>query len=811
MRRAAGLAFLAWATLVLGRYAWGVTTAPPPSMKAAVSPYPSLWLLMTLAVVGAAGTVTFSAHTWGRPVAAYWRYTRNGLGIAMLVAIALGLRYHPGESALGALHDLAADDSMLLSGGTLFLAHGLATYIMVRGLLCLDALEVSLRPGVVLGGGASLVIILMASALLTVRALRWILLDGWLIGDAILARFFPAKRLLSHERTLLALGLGFGVLAQVLFFVGIAGLLYRGPILTGLAVITILRRRRIIQTMQSLRAAWCDLDQRLCVDGMIAILGGLTFAVALVNFTAALAPELQSDAIGIHLALPKLWIQTHRLQTLDRINHTYWTMHNLHMLYTLGMLVHGATVAKLLHYSFGLLDLGMIYALGRRVADWRAGAVAAVVFYSASIVWWESGTAYVDLAYVFYVLAAVLSLVVWLDVGQRRLLVLTGIMGGLGAGVKVLGGLVFIPVAIVVALYHLRRSGLHLRAVIVDEVVLAGVGLLSNLTWLAFAELQGGPNRVWPAIARLLHLATRVEQVPIAPGTAHFGIGTDWMSLLRIPWALTFQPERFGEVGGLGLALLVLGIALVLRPRIHGYEGYLLVVCLVLSYLWAVTRQNIRYALPVIALWSVLAAAAFVRLTDEGQDSATAHGIRWSLATLVTVSVVSGFQIWNYAGQSSPGFPYKVVFGFESERAYLSHRYPLYDSIAYLNRTYGNQAHVLAPFNRDNFYPQFPLDSWAHATLGPYIGQLFQSRSPTTFRQMLRAKGFTHLIMDQPAVLRMMLQTEQRQGTPLDIHWLDRALSLEFAAHGMYVYRVPAVGDHGRSQNTGVLAHQLGR
>lgn len=817
LRRGAGLAFLAWAAFVLGKYLWSVVTDPPPSMRAAVVPYPHLWLLMILAVVGAAATVSLSLHTWRRPVAVRWRYASNALGVTALVTIALGLRYHPGDSALGALQDLAADDSMLLSSATLFLALGLATYFLVRRLLGLGPLEVPLRWVVTGIGGAYLLVILLAQVVFPVLGLLWILLAGWLIGDAILARFFPVRHLLSHERILLALGLGLGGIAQALFFPGIAGLLYKWPVLLALAVIALLRWGRIVQAARSLQAVWRDMDQRLRIDGVLAILGALTFVVALINFIAALAPELQSDAIGMHLALPKLWIQTYRLQTLDRINRTYWTMHNLHMLYTLGMWIHGPVVAKLLHYTFGLLDLGLIYALGRRLINRWAGVLAAVVFYSSSIVWWESGTAYVDLAYVFYVLATVLSLLVWLDWGDQRLLVLAGIMGGLGTGVKVLGGLVFIPALLVVALRHLRWLSSHLKALVVDGLVLVGAGLISNATWWAFAEFHSDTNRFWPAIAALLKLTSRVEQVPIAPGTAHFGIGTDWASLLRLPWALSFQPERFGEVGTLGVGLLVLGVALILRPRFHGREGYLFLICLVLSYSWAVTRQNIRYALPMIALWSIVAAAAFVRLTDWIQSDSPAvlrdhetageherrsasggrrsifpvRGLRWSLALLVAVNVVFGFQIWSYAGQSSPGFPYLVVFGFESERAYLSRRYPLYDSIAYLNERYGDQVQVLAPFNRDNFYPEFVLESWAHATLGPYIDELLRIRSPEAFRQMLRARGYTHFILDETFAVRMMPQPERRTGTPLDTQWLDRVLSLEFVANGVYVYRVP--------------------
>lgn len=797
-RWVAGLVFLAWTAIVLGKYIHDVAVDPPPSMVAAVVPYPHLWLLMILAAVGVAGTVTVFIHTWGRPISDRWRYARLVLGMGAVIAVVLGLRYHPGDSAFDALGDLAADDSMLLSGGTLFLALGLATYFGVRRLLGLGPLEVSLRTIVVAVGGAFLFITVLAGAVIPVLGVLWICLAGWLIGDAILNRFFPVDHLPSHERTLLALGLGLGVMAQALFFPGIAGLLYKWPILTALATVTLLRWRRIVQAVQTLQVVWHDLDRLVHIDGVIAILGGLTVVVALVNFIAALAPEFQSDAVGMHLALPKLWIQTHRLQTLDRISPAYWTMHNLHMLYTVGMLIHSAMVAKPLHYSFGLLDLGLIYGLGRRIGDQRAGLFGAIVFYvgSTATVWWESGTTFVDLAYTFYTVATVLCLMTWLDTGQRRLLVLTGMMGGLGAGVKVLGGLVFFPALIVVALYHLCQPCSRLGALVVDEVVLAGAGLLSNSTWLAFAELNDGTSRFWPALTRLLRLTTQVELAPITlTTTGRFGIGTNLTTLLQLPWLLTFQPELFRGIAHFGPALLVLGITLLLRPQLRYRNGYLLIICLTLSYLWAVTGRNLRYALPVIALWSILSVAVFVCLIDGTRSTTFAQGIRWSFAATVMMGTILGFQFWHYSGQSSPGFPYLVVFGLESEKEYLSHHYRLFESIAYLNESYGDEAHVLAPFNRDNFYPQFILESWAHATLQPYIRELFQSRSPTALRQRLRAMGFTHLVMDQADARRARSLSKQRQGTPADSDWLDQALPLEFAAYGMYVYRVPAADE----------------
>jgi len=793
LRWGAGLAFALWACFVLVRFVETIHSQVAPWTREWIYLRWPYWLGAVALVVTTLILSSLTVSLITRPSPQRHKRVTIGLVISISATAMLLLLRAWRTEVLDPVIRSAPPDAVILFAIIALLILGILIFLAVwRGVRTDD---MSWSGQVIVGTVAFLfaVITFFARAWSEVLTLFWMITVAWIIGRYLLVRVMRVQDLTHLEELLFAVGLGFGALSLGMFFLGILGLWHPWVVFLLFGLLTFVGRHQLLHGAKALSQAWAQADEPRRCRAVPCILGSVVVLMAIVNFVAALAPELGSDALGLHLALPVIYARTHRLSPVPWLAPSYWPMLNGAMLYTLATLLLSPGVAKLLHYTFGLLDVALLFCLGRRLGGTRVGFLASFIFYSFSIVWVESGTVHIDLAFVFYTVLMIFAVLLWTESSQRRWLIIAGVLGGVGTGVKLLAGFAFVPAALIVGIDHLAQRTRRLPALIIDGACLAAVGFAGTAIWFVYAKVYGGPFSLFPSIARLARLATQVEKAPIDISRGYFGVGYDPWTMMKLPWTLTFHPEKFSEIGTYGLTLLVLAIALILRPRIRGREGYLLLSCFVLSYLWAVTRQNIRYGMPTAALWAIAVSNGFVRLMDWlGRGKLRILG-EWSCVAVGIGSVIFGLNSWYYNGTSGTGFPYKVVFGWEPVNTYIAKHYPIYDSILFLNRTYGPNANVLAPLSRDGFYAQFPLHSEVTdiSALLPSIAAVYDARSPHELRRSLIQGSFTHLMLDDNKVLLKYPTFAQRQNSWMDHSLLNRALVLEYASRGVYVYRVP--------------------
>jgi hypothetical protein len=124
---------------------------------------------------------------------------------------------------------------------------------------------------------------------------------------------------------------------------------------------------------------------------------------ALINLIGALGPELGFDALWYHLTLPKIWLSEHLIRYLPGAVYKYSVMPKLtETLYAAAISLGNNTLAKLIHYLFGLLILIPLYELSRKFLNRTFSLLVLLFFYTNLIVGWESTTAYVDLVRTFF-------------------------------------------------------------------------------------------------------------------------------------------------------------------------------------------------------------------------------------------------------------------------------------------------------------------------------------------------------------------------------------------------------------------------
>ncbi len=213
------------------------------------------------------------------------------------------------------------------------------------------------------------------------------------------------------------------------------------------------------------------------------------------------------------------------------------------MLYSLGLETVGEASPRLFHLSMALASSGLVFLLGRKLINGRAGLVAAMLFFSLPVVAYEGATAYIDLFVTAYTTAAAYALVSWyLEGGENRWLVVFGVFAGLAIGMKLTAA----PV-VAVMLLAILGVGLigHPRPRLKMFALVSGIVLLLSAPWFIRDWLWTGdpffPYGQWLWVKIFPSLSPSV----VVPSPSVGSLRETALRLLRYPLDLVFDSRRY--------------------------------------------------------------------------------------------------------------------------------------------------------------------------------------------------------------------------------------------------------------------------
>jgi hypothetical protein len=275
-----------------------------------------------------------------------------------------------------------------------------------------------------------------------------------------------------------ALSVLLGIYSYSIFSLGLSGLLTRNNII-GLTVSWLLIS--LFYFKDKIKIHFIKLNKF-----EIFIISVITLQ-ALINLIGTLGPELGFDALWYHLTLPKIWLSEHFIRFLPGAVYQYSVMPKLtETLYTAAISLGSETVAKLIHYTFGLLILVPLYQLSRRFLNRTYSLLVLMLFYSNLIVGWESVTAYVDLARTFFEILALKLL-------YEDKIVRSGITLGLAITVKLIA-LGSLPIYVILLFLNKKSFSVILRFIFFS--------LLIPLPWFIFSFINTG-NPFYPLLSSM--------------------------------------------------------------------------------------------------------------------------------------------------------------------------------------------------------------------------------------------------------------------------------------------------------------------
>ncbi|GEM_PF-749329 len=620
-----------------------------------------------------------------------------------------------------------------------------------------------------LEAGMSLALLLMVVLITSFAGRRLLLMLG-------------AKSSSSLEKFVFSAGLGLGLATYVILALALLGLLHAWLVGLILVISGIALLDDMWNSAKNLGRRLGEASEGFSVKNRAidVLLISLISVYLLVNLIGALAPEIEVDALVYHLHVPRVYIQNHRLVYIPYEFRAAFPL-GMEMLFTLAMLLSNSILAKLIHFSMGVLSLLATYCFGRKYVGGRAGLLAAAIFYTVSIVAWSSTTAYVDLGTTFFTTLGVFALVNWWHSRRDRWLAVAAIMCGLAMGTKYLG--VFSLVILIIGIllkpsFTGKHNGLAIARTI---LIYACVSVLIVSPWLIRNYAFTG-NPVYPLLNNIFRSPL---MPPINPtfDRANFGMGDNVLTRYVLsPWNVTFHGDKYRGVIG---PIFLIFLPLLLVIRVDKTITYLVLFCGVFFVLWVVSFPIIRYLMPIIPWLSII--VSYVISNSVPWEN-------WAGAVLstevVAVSAVTLFlnlpffhPLWQEGGSAGiiRHIPYEVVLGIESREHYLSRHLSSYEVFQYANHHLPPDAKILC-LNEEFRY-------LSDRTLVPLFsfeaGNVVSSRNVGELLKHIEELGTTHFLINWAAV-----EDTQRGLTILQDDFVNRHLSPLYRNGGVVLYQL---------------------
>ena len=554
------------------------------------------------------------------------------------------------------------------------------------------------------------------------RALRLARLDG-VLGGA--------------EGFAIEAALGLGLMALSFLLLGLLGLFHSAVLIACAFLLGLLAwpeiGRAALDGMHLSRRVFAEARQGGFFGLSVTAIG---FAVLLFSVLEALGPPTENDALMYHLQAPRIFMEAGRLFPTPEIWQANGPMLT-EMLYALGLAFGTDSFARLLHLLFSTLLAVATFGVAKQALGARGGWFAAAVLLGIPVLPLWGSLALTDMAWALYCFLAVLATLRWSTDGDRRWLVIGGVLTGFAASSKYLGlGIALLLIGwIAVSRRHSDRRA-RLKGVVVFvacAAVVASPWFVKNMVWTGnpvYPFLFGGPD--WDPL-RLSYLMTYLRS---------FGAGTGVVETLLLPWNLYVRHAEFGTImTSIDIPspffLLALAFPWARPPAGWGSLGVLTVLAMLV---WSAGSQQTRFLLPLYPILTLLSVVTLSWIDARWQRP----GLRVILPALAlgAIATTLAYQVVNATTTRT----LSVVLGWESKASYLRRILYDYSAMEFIEDELPENAQVALLWDGRGYYcdsrclPDADLSRWPRL--------LQETGSAQAAVEALRSRGVSHVLVD---------------------------------------------------------------
>lgn len=473
------------------------------------------------------------------------------------------------------------------------------------------------------------------------------------------------------EEAVFAFPLGLAVLGYLCFGIGLSGYLYKevvgGVFIVLFAVFFREIKDAVIECSGFFKGKLEKGSWKRRTFDFSALLVVFLVLFALANLASSFAPPRHYDVLAYHLAVPKLYIEHHRIYYIQDIFYSNLPF-LIEIIYLIGLLLKNSILANLLAYAMALAFAGAVYCFCRRFFTKGVALLASAVFYSFPLVSRIASTAHIDLQYGMFTFLSLYACMVFFEKKRQNLLVLSGVFGGLGIASKVFGVVAVAGVGMLLMWFVVNgvvRGDIKIRQALVMVAIFCTIMFAVIFPWLAKNYAFTG-NPVWPSFNGVFGGegwdSGHQERLEMLINRREISIS----NYLLVPWDIHTQmgAERhnIGKGEGIGpyvLAFLPLYPFLKRKNRIINMFFFLI---LFYVSVWFFLSYFLRYMIVVLPLVAIISAYVIERLLEIGR------GFGKIIKALLIFTLC--FNLLIVGGMAVKSVP--VASGLQSEEEYYS-------------------------------------------------------------------------------------------------------------------------------------------
>ena len=539
------------------------------------------------------------------------------------------------------------------------------------------------------------------------------------------------------EEISLSFGLGLGILSILVLVIGFAKGLNRFCLYSVLLMLCIISNREIKYFFGRLKSSFSERFSKLpyisAFNKFLIMLIGLTIFLA---FTGALAPPLNYDTLSYHLAFPKLYAKASKI---------FFIPHNMYsnlpfgieMLYTLALIIKDEVLAKLIHFSIGILCVLTIFVLGRKYFGRKVGLLAAAIFYNMPAVCLSSTYAFNDLGLVLYGLLMLFCILNWSSRNEIIWLILAGVFCGFGISTKYTGALYFIPTALIfiVIFITLKREKV-LKNICKNMLLFIFFVFLAFSPWL-IKNLIYTHNPVYPLFYNILGGIDWNRELVQRFARFHISKDMNLLNIVSLLWKIPLDNQ-----GSIVLLILPVLFFAKLDRNIKILISYTVLVFILWIFF---THRIIRFLIPCLSIASVLVAYTL----DNFKKSKIVSGLLYIL--------VIGFLCWNtFKFAATVGFNFfDVAYGKETKEEFLLKNFYQYGVFKFINEELPDDSKILFIGENQGFYCDRDYIGSSPLDLNDIVEISNASENAGVICGKLRDMDITHILYNASEVKRV--------------------------------------------------------
>lgn len=408
----------------------------------------------------------------------------------------------------------------------------------------------------------------------------------------------------------------------------------------------------------------------------------------LVNLVGALGPELAFDSLWYHLTIPKLYLEYERIRFFSGGLLYYSVMPKFtELLYAAAFTFTDSSVlAKLIHFSFGLLGLFALYLLSRHFLSVSFSLLVTAVMASNLVFAWEMITAYTDLTWMYFEVMAFFTFVLFYLKKQGYYVLLSGVFVGFSVMTKPVALIsLFIYLFLIIFMY--RRN---VKEIVQKYLFLLIPAVMIPLPWFVFAFINTS-NPLYPFFSGYL---SDIESGFFSPE-----IVNPMMMIRKIGSLFLFASDPISPV-----YIILMPLILFVFKSLNKAERMVFLYCLCSLIVWYLLPQSggARFILPYLPIFSLSIGIIISKLQSRQR--------LYNLSVIIVILTLSITIV--YRGAANAKY-LPVIIGIQSERAFLTNHLnfdfgDFSDTDGYFEKNITDTQRVLLIGFHNLYYVHFP-------------------------------------------------------------------------------------------------------